>query len=418
MLNFLLTLLHHCVDGLNEEGINKMLKVTKIVESHISELVGLFIDCFGNDSYFTAIYPSAENRFDRMTEDLTPRLEFCVLNDGAYGIYKEDVELIAYILFFRYKELRQSNPERFKSFFRGVPDMSELNNKIDRLDGQVIHLLSMGVAPNYRQQGIASRLIDYINNQYQDSHFVGYITKPSLLHFYKKREFVTEELYGGNYLIKRIPKIRINDRHAIPYNTISFLDFDGKAGNLHKLCIHKSELTTGLEAGSLYSASRTRDAIATSKDSIEIFNQKETLIKFKHEIESTFNCKTKVVKAKAKQYHWYCYLRVSFPNEAMYDIVPYRWFILNGMEVAFKNQIWHQGIPAFEHEDNVWQWQNPKIKKKAMKLQDRSIIRVLRKSYDYFPKIDGSDLDIANSFGKDIVHALLHWKPLLAKFCR
>jgi GNAT superfamily N-acetyltransferase len=184
-----------------------MVQIKRIEQCNNNELTSLFLDCFANDNYFTNIYPPSSTRIEQMKFHLIDRLSVCVHNDGAFGVYGEQNELIAYILAFDYKELKQTNLEQFNKFFSGVPNPNEFCDIVECIEGHVIHLLSMGVAQKHRQKGIASQLIDFISNKYPASFLVGYVSNSELLPFYERRKFVKEALSGNNYLIRRSPEL-------------------------------------------------------------------------------------------------------------------------------------------------------------------------------------------------------------------
>jgi len=204
-------------------------------------------------------------------------------------------------------------------------------------------------------------------------------------------------------------------------DTVEFLDFDNNSGYLHRLKIQQNELPNFekiFEAEGLYTSKDT----CGIETSIEIFDQTRILESFKRKIEEYFTPSVKAAlsdqRRVASRYKWYRYLRITFPDGQEYDIVPYRWYIQNGKEISIGEQVWYQGSPVLEYDKNdgkdVWQWQepDPKPKARAIIVAGNKAIRVLKGSNAFFPRLDGTNTDIADSFKNDIVEALKYWKSI------
>ena len=206
---------------------------------------------------------------------------------------------------------------------------------------------------------------------------------------------------------------------------VKIIDFDEGSGNLHKLEIPRNDSEgEGFTQSEIYTIKET-GGISKERSNM-IFDQEKILEEFLKTIKANFEVdedrsRTKIVKGKKAPYWWYKYLRVTFQCTHVYDIVPYRWTIVkDGEDVQDKNgRLWVQGEPVFEHgeKDDIkdgmkyWQWQIKKPCPKAKLSGDRKMILVPKGGNDFFPRLDGSDLQCAIDLKDNIVEALLHWKP-------
>lgn len=220
---------------------------------------------------------------------------------------------------------------------------------------------------------------------------------------------------------------------------INIYDIDEGTGNVHKLKIKIPKLQSDNKLNelltldeSLHTAEETlmlyTETYAIGNEPTEIFDQGNVLTEFKKKIKECFGENCEIEKRNGKnRYGWYRYFRFIFGNGNVFDLVPYRWTIKkeNRKYIKINNMLWVQGKIKFEHgceEKNnftsFWQWQVPKSFPTAKFEPKEREILVPKNSEDFFPKLDGSDLMIAENFGSDIVGALLHWKPSLEAYIK
>ena len=209
------------------------------------------------------------------------------------------------------------------------------------------------------------------------------------------------------------------------------IDFDKVSGNLHKMKFKRVVSSEEYEKyfdprQKLYTHKETADF--HKKLSIQLFDQEKILNAFLERIKAEFEVDenekvTYIETGRAPRYWWYKYLKVTFMCGCSYDIVPYRWYIKAEKDVNRRGNEWVQGEAVFEHGntdenkvctgEHYWQWQ--KGKSPAELIEDKAAkerkIAVPKDFDDFFPKLDGSDLECAKNFRDDIVGALLHWNP-------
>ena len=195
-------------------------KIQKIQTSDFDQLMSLYISCFKNDSYIKAMFPGDTTRVNKMKREFEGNIKYCIENDGAYGIFEND-ELIAFILFFDYKKIKQTDYDKFEKIFKGENKTfpllyeEEIHTKIDNIDGSVIYLLSMGVSEKYRNKGIASSLIDFMQERFPNDYLVGDVSNPSSMKIYEerknKRNFETEKIDEDYYFVKYQPNSASED---------------------------------------------------------------------------------------------------------------------------------------------------------------------------------------------------------------
>jgi len=193
--------------------MDKELK--KLNGDKTAELMDLFVHCFRNDHYYISLFPGSEDIEKDMREKFYSTLEYCVVNDGAFGIYDNN-SLVAFILSFDYHKTKSTNASAFKKIFSvdqksALKYKKEIHDRIDALGENVIFMLSMGVHESYQRKGYASFLIDFMMSSYQNYYLVGDVSSKLSLPIYEKRGFHIDTIEEEYYFIKLAPAIDLFD---------------------------------------------------------------------------------------------------------------------------------------------------------------------------------------------------------------
>lgn len=173
-----------------------------------SELMGLFLDCFSDDSYYKKLFKNESTRRAKMEKEFSQVIEYCLDKGCSYGAFNSG-KLVGFVLSFNYFITKERVPKTFNKIFANseestLPFLNEIHGRIDKVGDNVIYLLSLAVAPSFRKQGIGSLLVDTLLNTYSDYSVASDISNTESLQIYKKRGFQISEIESGySFVFKR-----------------------------------------------------------------------------------------------------------------------------------------------------------------------------------------------------------------------
>ena len=154
-------------------------------------VMDLFVECFRDDHYFRALYSDAADFDDRLRSSAASNIRYCIENGAAYGMFDVD-RLVGFMLGFNYKWAQIYHRADFNSIFVGSNPTIHVN--IGAIDGPVLYLMLVGVAPDWRRRGVASGLLEAIMSEYASYTIVGDVSAPESIPMYRTRGFHVAEL--------------------------------------------------------------------------------------------------------------------------------------------------------------------------------------------------------------------------------
>ncbi len=207
---------------------------------HLEALMDLFCRCFHEDHFYMRSFPDGATRDQEMRRAYTPAVRYCLEHGDCRGIWDGEA-LVAFVLCFDYRGVRQEDFGAFRQIFAGegggeaLPYDQGLHQAVLQLPGEILYLLSVAVHPGYQGRGLGSCLIDLILAAYPRHHLVSDVSNGDSLGIYRKRNFTIREIDTGYYLIVHrpregthtfavgdrvkllLPSPHLLDRYGIPY---------------------------------------------------------------------------------------------------------------------------------------------------------------------------------------------------------
>ena len=181
------------------------MKIKDLNASHLNQVMDLFCSTFMQDSYYIKQYPSERERLETMRGAFANGIGFCIEQGYSFGAFEND-KLVSFLLAFDYNKLKDESPNEFVKTFGGnsfstILYADTLHAKIQELKGKTMFLLSIAVDEAYRRMGIASAMVDYIMDKYEEYNLVSDVSNEGSLEIYKKRGFEVEKIDEKYYLI-------------------------------------------------------------------------------------------------------------------------------------------------------------------------------------------------------------------------
>ena len=148
-------------------------------------------------------------------------IEFCLNNNNVLGVFEEKENLIGFLIFFDYLEVKSKFPKIFNKIFGAnkiekFPYFNEIHKKLLESYENIIYLLSLGVKKEYRRKKIASSLFDFLIKNCEGYSIASDISNEDSLEIYKKRNFIIEKISEDYYYVKT--KSVIKSELTIDYN--------------------------------------------------------------------------------------------------------------------------------------------------------------------------------------------------------
>ena len=197
------------------------IEVVRLNKNNQDKLLDLFVDCFCEDSYYQKLFPNKNTIRNDMKISFQEVIEFCLNNNNVLGVFEEKENLIGFLIFFDYLEVKSKFPKVFNKIFGAnkiekFPYFNEIHKKLLESYENIIYLLSLGVKKEYRRKKIASFLTDFLIKNYESYSIASDISNEASLEIYKKRDFVIEKISENYYYVKT--KSVIKSGLAIDYN--------------------------------------------------------------------------------------------------------------------------------------------------------------------------------------------------------
>lgn len=168
-----------------------MSNIIKLTKSNIDDVMTLFCKCFKLDHYYKELLNKDIIQDAELKQLFQNCISFCLNQNYSIGIYNDKNELIAFLILFDYTKTFNEYYNDFCEIFYtnsidNIPYKKQIHDKVFKLLGNTLYILSIAVDENYRLNGIASSLIDYMINNYKNYNFVGDISNPLSISMYKK----------------------------------------------------------------------------------------------------------------------------------------------------------------------------------------------------------------------------------------
>ena len=181
-------------------------KPIEIKENRTNDVTNLFCKCFVNDHYYIEMFPQSQSerdRYEKMHSTFYDGINYCLKEGHCVGAV--DKSLIAYLLCFDYQKCIES-PGSFCDVFgwnysEALPYLHEVHDPIKALQGKTMYVLSIAVLPEYRRQGIASKMLDHIIKANRDCNIVADVSNEKTLPMYEKRGFKITKIKDRYYLV-------------------------------------------------------------------------------------------------------------------------------------------------------------------------------------------------------------------------
>lgn len=147
--------------------INNTFQRNKVTAENIHELCNLAVLCFKDDHFYDSIIKNKTNFQDKLYNIYWKSINIC-MNYGHAYYYKKDNNIIGFALWFDYWLLKKTSLSDYYHIFPIEDNSIETDiinrhrNVIDDIIGEntnYMYLLSIGVHPSFRRQGIASMMI-------------------------------------------------------------------------------------------------------------------------------------------------------------------------------------------------------------------------------------------------------------------
>lgn len=197
------------------------MELCSLKKNDLERVLNLFCTCFVQDHYYMRLFKNEKDRSSAMRNAFSRSIEFCLVSGLSLGAF-DDGRLVAFALLIDYNRIKNSHRDIFNEMF-GSGDGSghlfnrELHRKITGLTGDTLFLLSIAVAPEYRNRGLASAIIDYILAAHRDFNIVSDVSNEESLGIYKKRNFEIAALGDRYYYIEHLSS-----------SPVATVDFSGK----------------------------------------------------------------------------------------------------------------------------------------------------------------------------------------------
>ena len=209
------------------------IEVVRLKKDDQNKLIELFLDCFSEDIYYQKLFPNKNTIRNDMKISFQEVIEFCLNNNNILGVFEEKGNLIGFLIFFDYLEIKSKFPKIFNKIFGAnkiekFPYFNEIHKKLLESYENIIYLLSLGVKKEYRREKIASTLIDFLIKNYEGYSIASDISNEVSLQIYRKRNFIIEQISENYYYVKTKTVIK-NDLNidfekefciAMPENTL------------------------------------------------------------------------------------------------------------------------------------------------------------------------------------------------------
>ncbi|ERT44952.1 acetyltransferase (GNAT) domain protein [Fusobacterium sp. CM21] len=197
------------------------IEVVRLNKNNQDKLLDLFVDCFCEDSYYQKLFPNKNTIRNDMKISFQEVIEFCLNNNNVLGVFEEKENLIGFLIFFDYLEVKSKFPKIFNKIFGAnkiekFPYFNEIHKKLLESYENIIYLLSLGVKKEYRRKKIASTLINFLIKNYEGYSIASDISNEASLEIYKKRDFIIEKISENYYYVKT--KSVIKSGLTIDYN--------------------------------------------------------------------------------------------------------------------------------------------------------------------------------------------------------
>lgn len=172
-------------------------QIKRITNENIDKLSEFAVLCFKDDVFYESIIDDKTDFKSKLYEIYYRSINICMKYGHAYYYTKEN-DIVGFAIWFDYGLLKKSSPLDFLHIFPVYDNNlnTELLNRhynvIDKIIGGTVncmYLLSIGVHPSCRRQGIASIMISYMMQAYPQYCFFTDISNGDSVKIYERLGF-------------------------------------------------------------------------------------------------------------------------------------------------------------------------------------------------------------------------------------
>ncbi len=191
------------------------IEVVRLKKDDEDKLLELFLDCFCEDPYYKKLFPDKNTIRNDMKVSFQEVIAFCLDNNNVFGVFENENNLIGFLIYFDYLEVKSKDSKMFNKIFgtnkiEKIPYFNEIHKKLLDSYENIIYLLSLGVKEEYRKKGIASTLIDFLIKNYEGYSIASDVSNEVSLEIYRKRNFMIEKISDNYYYVKTKTAIKNN----------------------------------------------------------------------------------------------------------------------------------------------------------------------------------------------------------------
>ena len=188
------------------------MRITALKSNASNEVLRLFCESFKNDAYYRNLIESnGVNSLYELSDIFSQAISYCLQEEEfSYGIYDGN-ELVAFILTTDFKKLCKD--KEMYNFIFGMDSSDKNDTKkqilqeklsiIENGKKNTVYCLSIAVCERYRNNGIASLLIDKIINRYPEYDIIADVSNKDSLGIYKVRDFKIEDIDDNYFFLHR-----------------------------------------------------------------------------------------------------------------------------------------------------------------------------------------------------------------------
>ncbi len=178
-----------------------------LLEKDYTQLLSLYKQCFSNNKWFLDYfkkYTDCRNIMGFLIErEFGEGIKYCLNSGLCYGAFNKAGKLIGFILGVYFSKMSAEDRQVvFGLDENGNPPNEECIDKpLDALNTDVLYIVTLGVSPEYRRQGIAKTLLTMLVSGTNYSVIAADVTEEYTLPMYNSLNFSASKISEGYYFV-------------------------------------------------------------------------------------------------------------------------------------------------------------------------------------------------------------------------